>query len=433
MKNSNTFSKFKKVLSFVFENRYSNFYRLKYKRAGFNPFTDFNIIDDVKKIPLLTKKEFVETNPSQLLFSSGREARAVFPTFGTTTGQSLITFHSIDRSGGKIFLSQIRQKKILLLAKSFRIPQLYLYLTNLKQTKQGAKHVLAGDISNLPNSCQLASKLKVDHIYATPTLAIMLKKYLVNYPDLQKNLRSLSLAGEVVSKEKRKLLKELYPNKEIFINYGMAEIGGAPAVQCHALTQRKEVLFHLRVDDFYFEIIDPDTEKEVPFGKQGELILTTFQSYTTATPLIRYKTGDMASFRKNDCPCGALGPLLKIYGRINYDIVRAGGFELRSEMLEKSLINLSSFLKNEFEVHIHETFIENKPKIKVALNLSLKKGIKETPELKQKIVNELLENWQLSPRLNLKKAVESGLFEPPQINLVQFPFSAKGRQALILH
>ncbi|HEY0089582.1 MAG TPA: hypothetical protein VGB37_12105, partial [Candidatus Lokiarchaeia archaeon] len=152
-----------------------------------------------------------------------------------------------------------------------------------------------------------------------------------------------------------------------------------------------------------------------------------------ATPLIRYLPGDLASFTENDCPCGAPGPLLQIWGRTNYDLVRAGGFELRTEMLEKTLLNLQNYLQDNFEGHIYENFVGNKPKIKVVLNLSLKEGVKESPELKQKIENEFLENWQLSPRLNLKKAMEAGLFEPLQINLVKFPKSQKSRRVLILH
>lgn len=209
------------------------------------------------------------------------------------------------------------------------------------------------------------------------------------------------------------------------------EAAGVLGFQCPFLVENNNQIYYHSINGCYLELIDPDTEKEIEPGQKGELVFTHFHS--RATPMIRYRTGDLASFHKNDCPCGSPGPLMQIWGRVKHDTVKVGGLVLKKEMIEKPILNLRDYLKNDFEAHFYETFIENKPKIKVVLNLSLKKEVKETPELKQKIENEFLENWQLSPRLNLKKAVESGLFELPQINFVRFPFSAKGRQVLILH
>ena len=419
----NTFEQFKNLLNFAFNNERSSFYRDKYQKTGFTPDSDFRSLKDVKKIPLLTREELVQEDTSRLLFVPEEKVKNVFPTSGTTTGKSFITFHSKDVLGFPPN-HELHQKKVLILFSPFH--------ANLNPTLPQTKLVFFGNIFNLPASCLVASKLGINHVWTTPTLAILLKKYLADYPDFQENLRSLSLIGEMVSPEKKRLLQKFYLNKEIFINYGTSEMGGIPAMQCRALAKRSgEILFHLRVEDCYFEIINPETKEEVPLGEQGELIITNF--INRATPLIRYRTGDLASFRENDCSCGAPGPLLKICGRINYDIAKVAGFELRSDMLERPLINLSSFLKDEFEAHIHETFMGDKPRIQIKLNLSLKEGVKESPELKQKIENELLENWRLSPRLNLKKAVEAGLFDFPQINFVQFPFSVKARRFLILH
>ena len=421
------FEQFKNLLNFAFNNEYSSFYRDKYRKAGFTPDSDFRSLKDVKKVPLLTREELAQENTSQLLFIPEQKVGAVSPTSGTTTGKPFIVFHSKDVLGSPPN-HVMQQKKVLLLIEPFRAPA--IHVTALMKREKII--YLAGDIFNLPASCLLASKLGVNHIFTTPTLAIILKKYLVNYPDFQKNLRALSLIGEKVSPEKKKLLQELYPNKEIFIMYGISEMNGELAFQCHALAERNgEILFHPRFKDCYFEIINPETKEEVPFEEQGELVITSFKN--RATPLIRYRPGDSASFRKNNCPCGILNPLLAIHGRINYDIVKAGGFELRSDMLEKPLLNLGLFLKNEFEIHIYEKFAENKPKIQIKINLSLKEGVKESPELKQKIENELLENWQLSPRLKLKRAIEAGFFESLQINFVNFPKSPKPKRSLLLH
>jgi phenylacetate-CoA ligase len=425
--NNDVVLKFKDLLSFVFNNEHSSFYRDKYQKAGFMPNADFQSLEDIKRIPLLTRKELAEEDCSRLLFVPDQEAEIVSPTSGSTTGKPFITFHSIkDRLVPHPDI-EMPQNKALVLMSPFRAP-----ITSLAVKQAKAKHVLMGDIFNLPASCYLASKLGVNHISTTPALLLILKKYLVNYPDLEKNLRSFVIGGELVTPEKKKMLQELYPDKEIFMIYGLSEAGGINARQCRTLAGRsREVLFHPGVETCYFEIINPETEKEVPFGERGELIITNFKN--RATPLIRYRTGDSASFKENDCPCGAPGPLLEFYGRINYDIIKVGGIELRSDMLEKPLMNLSSYLKDCFEVHVHEAFAGNKPKIQITLNLSLKEGVGDSPAIRKKIEEEFLENWRLSPRFNLRKAVETGLFGFPQINFVQFPLTGKARRVLILN
>jgi phenylacetate-CoA ligase len=420
--------KFKNLLDFVFDNKCSSFYRDKYQKVGFIPKVNFQSLADIKKIPLLSKEELMNEDPYRLLFVPEKEAEIISPTSGTTTGKPFVTFQSLkDRQGFTEKVNpKLRVKRLLTLLSPFRAPT-----TCLPMKDAPISHILVGDIFNLPVSVYLASRLQVDRIDTTPTFAIILKKHLANYPDFEKNIRTIALAGELVSPEKKKTLRKLYPDKEIFITYGLSEAGGSITSQCHPLAERDdEIFFHLMMDVCYFEIIDPKTEKEVPLGKKGELVITRFNSW--ATPLLRYRTGDLASFEKNDCSCGAPGPLLKVYGRIKYDIVKVGGFELRSDALEKALINLNSYLEDSFEAHIRETFIGAKPKICLTLNLSLLKGVKDSLLIRKKIEEELLKNWWISPRFNLEKAVGVGLFEISQINFIKFPVSTKTRRLLIL-
>jgi phenylacetate-CoA ligase len=419
----NNLPKFKKLLDFAFNNRHSDFYRKKYQKASFNPAADFNSIGDVKKIPLLLKRELSEASPKELLFIKEDEGCYVSTTSGTT-GEPFFIFRSgdIPLRDQEIFGKSLILFNPRLAAKAFARRALNRY-------KGGP--FLVGDIYNLPGSCYLAAKLGINTIVTTPTLAIILKGYIERYPSLKKTLKSFLFSGEFVSPEKKKLLEELYPYLKFSFIYGMAEIGHITH-QCQFLTERKEqIYYHPETDYYYFEIVDPDTGKEVNLGEKGELVITSFESL--ATPIIRYKTGDSAIFEKNDCPCGSAGPLLQILGRINYDAVKVGGFVLKKQMVEKPISNLKGILTDNFEVHFYERYVNTKPKIKVTLSLALKAGLEESPEIKQRVENEFLESWQLSPNLNLKKAVEAGLFEPLQINFVEFPTTGKAKQVLILH
>ncbi len=85
----------------------------------------------------------------------------------------------------------------------------------------------------------------------------------------------------------------------VFTHYGMTETGYGGGVECEALSG-----YHMREADLYFEIVDPETGRTVEDGQQGEVVFTTLTR--RAMPLIRYRTGDIASFSPNPCACGTL-------------------------------------------------------------------------------------------------------------------------------
>ncbi len=81
-------------------------------------------------------------------------------------------------------------------------------------------------------------------------------------------------------------------------NYGLSEImGPGVAGEC----QQKDGL-HLAEDHFVAEIIDPDTGQVLPYGEQGELVLTTLTK--EALPMIRYRTHDITRLNPEPCRCG---------------------------------------------------------------------------------------------------------------------------------
>ncbi|MBO0774269.1 MAG: phenylacetate--CoA ligase, partial [Actinobacteria bacterium] len=93
--------------------------------------------------------------------------------------------------------------------------------------------------------------------------------------------------------------------------YGLSEVIG-PGVACECLEAADGL--HVNEDHFLAEAVDPATGTPVPDGTPGELV---FSSLTRqALPLLRYRTGDIASLRREDCPCGrTLVKMSKITGR----------------------------------------------------------------------------------------------------------------------
>lgn len=132
-----------------------------------------------------------------------------------------------------------------------------------------------------------------------------------------RRIKSVLLSTDYVPE---KLIEELTGKFgcRVFTHYGMTEMGYGGGVECEALSG-----YHLREADLYFEIIDPNTGLSLPDGEAGEVVFTTLTRQ--AMPLIRYRTGDIASFSKNSCACGTfLKTMSRVKGRLENRICLGG-------------------------------------------------------------------------------------------------------------
>src|SRR5688572_11636278 len=86
---------------------------------------------------------------------------------------------------------------------------------------------------------------------------------------------------------------------------------GARVIDHHGLTEVGPVSFecweapgflHLNEGEYICEVLDPATGREMPDGEAGELVVTNLGR--TASPVIRYRTGDIVVRRSGPCACG---------------------------------------------------------------------------------------------------------------------------------
>ena len=81
--------------------------------------------------------------------------------------------------------------------------------------------------------------------------------------------------------------------------------------------------YHVNADAVIIEILD-DQDRPVPAGEQGDVVITNL--WNSTTPMIRYRTGDVAALLPDPCPCGITLPLMsQVEGRrIDWVIKRDG-------------------------------------------------------------------------------------------------------------
>jgi phenylacetate-CoA ligase len=96
-------------------------------------------------------------------------------------------------------------------------------------------------------------------------------------------------------------------NARVYDHHGMTETG---PISCPC-PLHKDTL-HILEESYFAEIIDPADQSTVKRGETGELVITTLDRY--ASPLLRYRTGDLVQASPRPCSCGS--PHLTLAGGI---------------------------------------------------------------------------------------------------------------------
>lgn len=108
-------------------------------------------------------------------------------------------------------------------------------------------------------------------------------------------------------------------------HYGLTESGWGLAVDCDVCSG-----YHYNEIDHIIEIVDPDTGAPLPYGEEGEVVLTNISR--DCMPLVRYRTGDIAKLEKAVC-----GSHLDVLGHIVRR--KEGAYVLRGHELFPALFD----------------------------------------------------------------------------------------------
>jgi phenylacetate-CoA ligase len=145
-------------------------------------------------------------------------------------------------------------------------------------------------------------------------------------------LRTLLLGAEPWSDAMRQELETRLHVHAINI-YGLSEVIG-PGVSNECVEAKDGS--HICEDHFLVEVIDPATETVLPEGAVGELVFTTLTK--EALPLLRYRTGDLASVTTEPCRClRTTARMSRILGRTD-DMLIIRGVNVFPSQVEAALV-----------------------------------------------------------------------------------------------
>jgi phenylacetate-CoA ligase len=139
-------------------------------------------------------------------------------------------------------------------------------------------------------------------VCCTPTYALRLAEVAaqdhLRRPLSEDGVRLLIVAGEPGGNipATRARIEQAW-NARVIDHHGLTEVGPV-SFEC----LEAPGFLHVNEGEFLCEILDPATGREVGDGQAGELVVTNLGR--TASPVIRYRTGDVAVKHLAPCACG---------------------------------------------------------------------------------------------------------------------------------
>ncbi|WP_404457768.1 phenylacetate--CoA ligase family protein [Sutcliffiella horikoshii] len=315
------------------------FYRQKITSLTITP-SDIQTIHDIHKLPFTTKKELRENYPFGLFAIPRNQIKRLHASSGTSGKPTVVAYSQEDIN----MWSEIAARAISMAGgkKGDILHNAYGYglFTGGLGIHYGSEKLgmITVPVSggNTDRQIQLIQDFQPTVICGTPSYVLNIADRMI---DLGINPKETSLqygifGAEPWSEEMRKTLEDKLAIKACDI-YGLSEvIGPGVAMECHEAQDG----LHVAEDHFYVEVINPKTLEVLPEGEEGELVFTSLTKQ--AMPIIRYRTGDIASIKRETCVCGrTTTKMSRVKGRSD-DMLIIRGVNIFPSEIEHTLLQL---------------------------------------------------------------------------------------------
>ncbi len=313
------------------------YYRKKMEEKGVTP-DDIKGVDDLHKLPFLSKADLREAYPYGLLAKPLKECVRIQSTSGTT-GKRVVAFytqHDIDLwedcCARAIVAAGGTDEDVC------QVSYGYGLFTGGPGLNGGSHKVgcltIPTSSGNTERQIMFIQDLNATILCCTPSYAAYLAESMKEMgltPD-QIPLKAGIFGAEAWSEEMRRDVENTLGIKAYDI-YGLTELSG-PGVSFECSAQSG---MHINEDHFIAEIIDPETGEVLPAGSKGELVFTSLTK--EAFPLLRYRTRDICILDYEPCPCGRTHvKMRKPMGRSD-DMLIIRGVNVFPSQIETVLLN----------------------------------------------------------------------------------------------
>lgn len=375
------------------------YYRSLMEEKGVTP-DDIKGIEDLHKLPFLTKDDLRDQYPYGLLATDIKNCVRIQSTSGTT-GRRVVAFYTQN----DVDLWEECCARAVVAAGGTpddvcQISYGYGLFTGGPGLNGGSHKVgcltLPMSSGNTDRQLQFMMDLGATILCCTPSYAAFLGESLkeAGIKPEDNKLKAGIFGAEPWTEEMRRDIEKSLGIKAYDI-YGLTETSG-PGVSFECEEQNG---MHINEDHFIAEIIDPDTGEVLPEGSKGELVFTSITK--EAFPLLRYRTRDITQLTREKCSCGrTLVRMKKPMGRSD-DMLIIRGVNVFPSQIETVLLK-EGYTPN-YQIEVDRVNNSDTLDIYVEMN----------PESFSDVVKDIAEDAD-----NLSQAIKTMLGIKPKVHLV---------------
>lgn len=378
------------------------FFRNRYKEKGLTP-DDLKELDDLVKFPLAQKTDLRDNYPFGLYATPMKDVVRIHASSGTT-GKPITggyTQYDLD----KVWTEVMARTCICAgMTAEDMVQNAYGYglFTGGLGFHYGAEKIGATVIpisgGNTERQLMLMQDFGSTVMTCTPSYAVYLAEEIKERGIKDKVKLRIGIYGaEPWTENLREKIESMMGLKAIDI-YGLTEIIG-PGVSVNCFEGAKGRGLHIWEDHFLPEILDQETFERVAPGEKGELIFSTLTRQ--ATPLVRYRTKDIAKVEIDKCPeCGRTHARhSKITGRTD-DMLIIRGINVFPSQIEYVLMQIPG-LGGYYEIIVERDILD---KLSVRVELTpdtFSDKVKDLENLQQEISQKLYNTLQVRCKVEL--------------------------------
>ncbi len=327
---------------------------------------EIKTLEDITKLPFTTRDDLQKNYPDGLLSVTKDKLVRLHTSSGTTGKPKAVFFTEKDIATAANNMARCLTMTGVTKSDVLQNMMSYGLFTGGLMMHYGAEKigalVIPAAIGNTDRQLLLMQDFGTTSIHLTPSYALYLaaifeKKGRAFRKKLK--LKRAYMGAEPYTEETKNKIESILKLK-VYNSYGLTEMNG-PGVAFECGFQAG---MHLWEDSYLMEIVDPKTDRPLPDGQTGELILTTLTR--EGMPIIRYRTRDLTAIIPEKCKCGRTHRrIMRIKGRAD-DMFILRGVNIYPQQIERVLMSVAHVEKN------YQIYLEDNDKMTVKVEITKK-------------------------------------------------------------
>lgn len=319
------------------------------RRGGVDDPAAVASLDDLARLPFMTKDDFREAYPLKMLTVDRREVLEFHQSSGSTGTPVVMAYTQRDLDQWGDCMARCFTMAGLEAGDAFQIMPTFGLFNGGFGCYHGCRAArlfcVPASSGNTERQIRLMRDFGVKGFCSVVSYVPRIIEKLDSDPSGDHDVPSLKVGifgSETFSDELRRRIERRL-HIECFDIYGMTETGGIGTTgqDCKA-----HCGIHVWEDQYLTEIVDPVTGAPVPDGEYGEVVFTSLTR--EAMPIVRYRTHDVSRILSREkCACGRTHLRLdRITGRTD-DMLIVKGVNFYPRQVEQALMEIPG-VKDEF-------------------------------------------------------------------------------------